>query len=98
MTDCCLCVCLRPSTFRRLIDDTYPKGTSGFEPELAPQKVSRLADYAVQYPRKLPSIAQYLEQRIARDLRKGKLAYVKLGLFTFNAVSSRKIAETFRLN
>lgn len=88
MTDCCLCVCLRPSTHRRLVDDTYLKGTTGFEPEIAPQKVGRLCDYAVQYPRKLPAIAQYLEQRVARDYRKGKLAYVRVGLSTFNAVSA----------
>ena len=91
MTDCCLCVCLRPATFRRLIDDTYPKGSTGYEPDLAPQKVSRLCDYAAHYPRKLPSIAQYLEQRISRDYKKSRYGYVKVGLRDFNEVRTANV-------
>lgn len=78
MTDCCLLVCCRPRTFSRLVGDIYPKGSTGYERDLAPNKLQRLCAYAAAYPGKAEFICGQLLKDMAESIVKGKFGYTKI--------------------
>ena len=72
MTDCCLCVCLRPQPYRRLTAGLFPPGAKGNEPTLLPVDVSKLTKYALDQPQYLAQIGRDLSQYARRHLKRGK--------------------------
>lgn len=62
LQDCCLCVCLRPTAYKRLVRGLYPPNTTGFEVDLTPQNVGRLTNFALREPEQLPQIGRFFEK------------------------------------
>ena len=93
MSDCCLLVCLRPATYKRLIHGLYPKGTDGTEKDITAQKTDRLAEYGIQFPRKLPSISTYLSDQIKSDLNQQRYGYVSIGLEAYRCLITQSSSE-----
>lgn len=70
MTDCCLCVCFRPRTYKRLIKDVFQSNYQ-YRNELILQhfskgKYERLIQYMVNYPSKLSLILMKLESKFVK--------------------------------
>lgn len=84
MTECCLLACCRPRTHARLVADLYPRGSTGFERTLVPNKLNRLCSYAASYPRKIEMICSLLENDISNHLRYDKIGYVNIGVASFH--------------
>jgi hypothetical protein len=80
MTDCCLLVCFRPRTYDRLIKDLYPKGASGHEKNLTPNKLSRLTSYLCTYPYKVDLICHRITQNIKNEILKNRIGFLKINI------------------
>lgn len=60
MTDACLCVCLRPHQYKRVVQNLFPKKVLGSEEGLQPQNISKLTHYATTHPSKLRVLARWV--------------------------------------
>ena len=91
MTDCCLLVCCRPRSYKRLLKDAYPINTTAAA-DIKPHesRLTKLIDYLNLYPRKIPLLCQQLYKRICHDF-----TYSRAGKFYI--VYSRNISHTYFL-
>jgi hypothetical protein len=76
----------RPRTYARIIADLYPKGSTGFELSLVPNKLSRLCGYAKDYPQKLPLLCVALEKNISAEIKSKKLGFLKVSIESFRSL------------
>jgi hypothetical protein len=90
MTDCCLCVCLRPRTYQRLIKDVF---ASNYEhrndlsaENYSKGKFDRLVQYIIHYPNKLELIMFKLESKFVKFYVRNEIGQQLLLLEILKAV------------
>jgi hypothetical protein len=90
MTDCCLCVCLRPRTYQRLIKDVF---ASNYEhrndlsaENYSKGKFDRLVQYIIHYPNKLELIMFKLESKFVKFYVRNEIGQLLLLLEILKAV------------
>lgn len=89
MTDCCLCVCWRPKTHRRLIADIFQSARlAKRDPKIIPSKskIDKLASYLAIYPAQLSTVTYELNQMLAKSHRKGHIGYVILTIEVYRSI------------
>ena len=81
----CCCSPCRPA-YKRHVDLIYPAIP---EDGLVKNKMETLVYYAMTSPEKLDRIGEYLEQRISRDIYRGRTELVGIGIEAMDQVAVR---------
>ena len=89
----CCCSPCRPA-YKRHVDSIYPALP---EDGLVKNKMETLVYYAMTSPEKLDRIGEYLEQRISRDIYRGRSEFVGIGIEAMDQLLSACHARTLTL-
>lgn len=83
--------CLLYPQETKQVNKLYPPHTRGTEDNLTPYQIQRLTNYLSRNPKHLPNVGKYktkkiiinrvLENRIHKDLYKGRIGYYNIYVF-----------------
>ncbi|KAL3651352.1 hypothetical protein CASFOL_004354 [Castilleja foliolosa] len=84
---CVCCPALRPRSrqpvrrYKKLLADIFPKSPEGQSND---RKISKLCEYASKNHTRIPTIAEFLEERCYKELRSGNIKPISIVSETFN--------------